>query len=180
MRAGVLRAGAGRPELSAAGCTMVGMSSWQEFERQAPGLAATVRALFDAHKHKTLATIRKDGSPRISGTEVDFRDGELWLGSMPGAMKALDLRRDPRLALHACPSPQEEADPSAWAGDAKLSGRAAEVTDPEVVAGLEMPGEGPHLFRVEVREVVWTRVEGDQLVIDMWHEGRGVRQVKRQ
>ncbi len=158
---------------------MVGMSSWQEFEKQAPELAATVRGLLDAHKHKTLATIRKDGSPRISGTEVDFKDGELWLGSMPGAMKALDLRRDPRMALHARPTTPDEADPSRWAGDAKLSGRALEVTDPEVLARFEMPGEGPHLFRVDVTEAVWTRVEGDLLVIDMWHEGRGVRQVKR-
>ncbi|MFE3454020.1 pyridoxamine 5'-phosphate oxidase family protein [Nonomuraea sp. NPDC059194] len=156
------------------------MSSWQEFEKQAPDLATRVRGLFDTRQHKTLATIRKDGSPRISGTEVDFRDGELWLGSMPGAMKALDLRRDPRLALHAAPTTPDEDDPSQWAGDAKLSGRAVEVTDPEVVARFEMPGEGPHLFRIDVTEVVWTRVEGDQLMIDMWHEGRGVRRVERQ
>lgn len=155
------------------------MSSWHEFEKQAPALAATVRGLLDAHKHKTLATIRKDGSPRISGTEVDFKDGELWLGSMPGAMKAFDLRRDPRMALHASPTTPDEANPSQWEGDAKLSGRALEVTDPEVLARFEMPGEGPHLFRVDVTEAVWTRVEGDLLVIDMWHEGRGVQQVKR-
>ncbi|MEU4330708.1 pyridoxamine 5'-phosphate oxidase family protein [Nonomuraea dietziae] len=155
------------------------MSSWQEFETQAPALAATVRGLLDAHKHKTMATIRKDGSPRISATEVDFKDGEMWLGSMPGAMKAFDLRRDPRMAMHAAPTTPDDDDPSRWQGDAKIAGRALEVTDPEVLSRFELPGEGPHLFRVDLTEAVWTRVEGDQLVIDMWHEGEGVRQVRR-
>jgi hypothetical protein len=41
----------------------------------------------------TLATLRRDGSPRISGTEVEFTDGQVWLGMMPGSLKALDLRR---------------------------------------------------------------------------------------
>ena len=53
------------------------MASWQEFEDQAPELAKVTRALMDKHRHKVLATLRKDGSPRVSGTEADFRDGEL-------------------------------------------------------------------------------------------------------
>jgi len=67
--------------------------------------------------HKTIATLRRDGSPRISGTEYRFTEGELWFGSMHGAMKALDLRRDPRFALQSAP-----ADPPGWDGDAKLAG----------------------------------------------------------
>ncbi|MFI6317415.1 pyridoxamine 5'-phosphate oxidase family protein [Nonomuraea sp. NPDC050556] len=156
------------------------MVSWTEFEREAPDLARQVLALMGSHKHKVLATLRKDGSPRVSGTETDFRDGELWLGSMPGSLKALDLRRDPRMALHTSSPDADEANPSSWPGDAKLAGRAVEVTDPAVLARFEMPGEGPHLFRVEVEEVVWTRVEGDLMVIDTWHPGRGTRRIKRQ
>ena len=53
------------------------MASWTEFSAAAPELAERVKKRFDAHKHKTMATLRKDGSPRISGTEVEFRDGEL-------------------------------------------------------------------------------------------------------
>ena len=44
--------------------------------RSRPRLRSSPRGrarCFDAHKHKTLATLRKDGSPRISGTEVVFR-----------------------------------------------------------------------------------------------------------
>lgn len=71
------------------------MASWREFAASAPELAAGVLRLFDAHKHKTMATIRKDGSPRISGIEATFEDGQLWLGMMPSSRKAQDLRRDP-------------------------------------------------------------------------------------
>lgn len=67
-----------------------------------PELSRRVKDLFTAHKHHTMATLRKDGSPRISGTEVDFADDGLALGMLGGAMRAADLRRDQRVALHSC------------------------------------------------------------------------------
>lgn len=155
------------------------MASWREFEDQAPELAAVARRLMDRYQHKVLATLRKDGSPRVSGTEVDFRDGELWLGSMAGAVKAFDLRRDPRMAVHVTSAAPDPADPSRWEGDVKLAGRAVEVTDAQVLASFELPGVGSHLFRVELTEVVWTRVEADDLVMDSWREGVGVRHLRR-
>jgi hypothetical protein len=63
------------------------MAAWQEVEQAAPEFARRVRTLFDAHRHKTLATVRADGSPRISGIEAVFEDGELFFGSMPNARK---------------------------------------------------------------------------------------------
>src|SRR3954453_9739323 len=104
------------------------MPSWTEFEAAAPGLAARVRTRLDAHVHKTLATIRADGAPRISGTECRFADGELWIGSMWQALKARDLQRDGRHAPHTGSS-----DPPAWSGDAKVAGVAVEVTDETLV-----------------------------------------------
>src|SRR3712207_192462 len=92
------------------------MPSWSFVEAEAPELAALARGFLDAYVHKTLATLRRDGSPRISGTEVVFSEGELWLGSMWHSSKALDLLRDPRFALHS-----GSADPPDWAGDAKRS-----------------------------------------------------------
>ncbi|WP_188196335.1 pyridoxamine 5'-phosphate oxidase family protein [Nonomuraea sp. SYSU D8015] len=155
------------------------MASWQEFERQAPELAATVRRLMDAYRHKVLATLRKDGSPRVSGVETSFRDGELWTGSMPRAVKALDLRRDPRMAIHVTSRDPQGEDPSTWEGDVKLAGRAVEITDADVLASFQLPDTESHLFRIELTEVVWTRVEGDEIVMDAWHEGVGVRQTRR-
>jgi hypothetical protein len=143
------------------------MATWTEIETQAPQLAAEVRARFAFRKHCTLATLRSDGSPRISGTEVDFRDGELWLGSMPGALKARDLHRDPRFALHSPTVDPPADDPSGWPGEAKLAGHAHDVAGEGAT--------GSHRFRLDVTEVVLTRVVGDRLRVESWHPGRGVQ-----
>jgi hypothetical protein len=106
---------------------------------------ALARGFLGAHVHKTLATLRRDGSPRISGTEVIFAEGELWLGSMWQAMKARDLQRDPRFALHS-----GSDDPPAWSGDAKMAGRAEEIEDPDrkaAIIGANAPPGPVHLFR---------------------------------
>ncbi|WP_214105494.1 pyridoxamine 5'-phosphate oxidase family protein [Acrocarpospora catenulata] len=155
------------------------MASWQEIEKAVPDFAARVLAVMGTGKHKTMATLRRDGSPRISGTEVEFKDGEAWLGSMPGAMKALDLRRDPRIAVHS-PSADPPENPDAWQGDAKLAGHVVEITDPEVIAGYGgPPGSSFHLFRIDIGEAVLTHVEGDELVITSWTPGRGLREIRR-
>jgi hypothetical protein len=156
------------------------MASWREFTAAAPELARRAQAAFDAHKHKLLATLRRDGSPRISGIEARFADGELWLGMMPGSRKAMDLRRDPRLALHSA-SEDPPDDPSTWSGDAKLSGRAVEVDDPVLLKQHVGEQPGAHLFRVDVTEVVHTRVGDppDHLVVELWQEGKGLRRMQR-
>lgn len=157
------------------------MARWVEVEGEAPEFAAAVRRLFEAHKHKTIATLRRDGAPRISGTEADFRDGDLWFGSMWLARKAVDLRRDPRFALHSASVDPPDGDPSGWGGDAKLSGRVEEVTDPAVVEAAVGAQEPAHLFRADVDEVVWTRVgsPADHLVIELWRAGEGLRRFTR-
>jgi hypothetical protein len=155
------------------------MPSWSEVEAEAPELAALARGFFDVHVHKTLATLRRDGSPRISATEVDFADGELWLGSMWRSLKAIDLRRDPRFALHSA-----SEDPPDWRGDAKVAGRVEEVTDPERIAAITGDGAPPgpfHLFRADIAELVVVRLGDppDHIVIDSWHAGRGVERRDR-
>jgi hypothetical protein len=151
------------------------MARWEDVAVAAPELAQQVRRLFEEHRHSTLATLRKDGSPRISGIETSFADGELWLGMMPDSLKARDLRRDPRLALHSPAVDPPEQDPSGWAGDAKVAGRVVEVPDQE----HEATPSGR--FRIEITEVVLTRVgtPADHLVIESWHVGRGLERRER-
>jgi hypothetical protein len=157
------------------------MTSWKDLEDAAPELAAALERRFAAHKHALLATLRGDGSPRISGMETTFRNGELWLAMMPDSRKAADLRRDPRFALHAAPLDLDLVD-----GDAKINGRAIEVTDPadveRFVAGLDQapPPSGVGLFRTELTDASLTRVEGDWLVIDSWRDGEAPTQRRRQ
>ena len=155
------------------------MPSWNDFEAAAPELAERVRARLDAHAHKTLATLRRDGSPRISGTEAGIVEGELWVGSMWRARKALDLQRDPRFALHS-----GSEDPPAWSGDAKLSGVVEEITDPErvkAVNGDKGPPGPQHLFRLDLREVSTVELDeaGKQLVVTVWTPEGGVREMRR-
>ncbi len=155
------------------------MASWSEVEARAPELAALARGFFDANAHKTLATLRRDGSPRISGIEVLFTEGELWFGGMWRSVKALDLQRDPRFALHSA-----SADASAWTGDAKLGGRIEEIEDPErkaaIIGGKAPPGPN-HLFRADITELSVVRLgePADHLVIEAWHPGRGVSRRER-
>src|SRR5256885_12474325 len=98
------------------------MTAWREVEAAEPEFAQRVRALFDARRHKTMATVRADGSPRISGIELKFDDGELTFGSMPGARKGADLKRDPRLALHSATVDPVDGEEAKWPGEAKISG----------------------------------------------------------
>ena len=155
------------------------MPSWTDFETTAPELAGTVRERLEAHAHKTIATLRRDGSPRISGTEATFAHGELWIGSMWQARKALDLRRDPRFALHS-----GSDDPPAWTGDAKLAGVAEEVTDPQLLRelnGQAAESGSSHLFRLDLREAsaVGLAEGGGQLLIEVWTPEGGVRRLTR-
>ncbi len=164
------------------------MVSWQEFAGIAPDMATRAQARFDAYRHKVVATLRKDGSPRISGVEASFKNGELWLGMMEGSLKALDLRRDPRLALHSATEdpPDQPDDMPGAVVDVKASGRAIEVTDREAIGAYAPPtddGATPffHLFKVDLTEVVLVSLGDppDHLVIETWRAGKGVRRIER-
>jgi hypothetical protein len=150
------------------------VASWGEFAAAEPEFSERVLERFNVRKHSTLATLRRDGSPRISGTEVSFDGGELSLGMMPGSLKGRDLQRDARLAMHSPTEDPSEEDPSSWAGEAKIAGHGVEVTDPR-------RREEGHRFRVEITEVVLTRVgePADHLVIESWHPSRGVERRAR-
>lgn len=152
------------------------MSSWSEIVADAPDFAERVRGAFDAGTNKTLATIRSDGSPRISGSELRFADGPLGvrvtLGMMPESRKLADVRRDPRVAVH---SPTLEPPPgSLGGGDAKLSGVLIEFDDP----ALTIPGFS---FELDVREAVLTTVDeaASLLVVESWHPSRGYHRLAR-
>jgi hypothetical protein len=151
------------------------MAAWKDLEQAEPEFAARVRRLFDGGRHKTIATLRADGSPRISGIECEFADGELKFGSMPGARKGGDLRRDPRFALHGPAFHPQEGKEAQWPGEAKIAGRA-------VLAGPISDGPGGDLFLADISEVVITRLnpEATLLVIESWTPQRGLRAVERE
>ena len=138
-----------------------------------------MRLLFDAGRHKTIATLRADGSPRISGIECEFVDGELRFGSMTGARKGADLHRDPRFALHGPTFHPQEGAEREWSGEAKIAGRAI----PAGPVTTDEAEEGPdgELFVADISEVVITglNAEATRLVVETWTPERGLRRVER-
>jgi hypothetical protein len=150
------------------------MTAWRDVEQAVPEFAQRVRALFDAHRHKTIATLRADGSPRISGIEAAFENGELVFGSMPNARKGADLHRDPRFALHSATVDPIEGSEARWPGEAKISGRAIAVRP--VAEG----SESDH-FRADIADVVHTHLNeaATMLVVEWWTPTHGLRKIER-
>ena len=156
------------------------MAAWKLIEEAEPEFAARVRRLFDAGRHKTIATLRADGSPRISGIECEFADGELRFGSMVGARKAADLARDPRFALHGPTFHPETGNEAEWPGEAKIAGRALLEGPITPVADGEPSPEGQQ-FVADIDEVVVTGLNDDatRLVIESWTPDGGLRRIER-
>jgi hypothetical protein len=150
------------------------VASWGEFEAAEPELSAKVAALFGRRKHHVMATLRSDGSPRLSGTEVSIGDGAFGFGVMTGAIRIVDLHRDPRVAIHCQGIDPPEHDHSAWEGEAKVAGRAVAVP---------APGDGPQgeHFVVDLDEVVCTGIgsPADHLVIERWTPTGGLQRIRR-
>jgi hypothetical protein len=150
------------------------VTTWHDVEQAAPEFAQRVRALFDAHRHKTIATLRADGSPRISGIEAAFEDGELVFGSMANARKGADLRRDPRFALHSATVDPVEGSEAQWPGEAKISGRA-------IATAPATEGSDSDHFLADISGVVHTHLNDTAtlLVVEWWTPTRGLQRIER-
>jgi hypothetical protein len=151
------------------------MAAWHEIVTDAPEFAARVRRCFELGTNKTLATLRRDGSPRISAVEAQFTGSDVTMGMMDESLKLRDVRRDPRVALHS-PTIEPPADGQDWPGDAKLAGTLIETPAP--------PGdtpEGASFFRMDIAEAVlsYLGTPPDHLVIESWHDGPGWRRQTR-
>ncbi len=153
------------------------MTTWRDVQAAAPEFARRVQSLFDAHKHKkTIATLRADGSPRISGIETAFTDGELTFGSMPNARKVLtytaippDSRCTPRRSIRSKATKQS--------GPARRRSRGGPSTP-----ARSPDGPDGDLFRADITEVVLTHLDDSAtlLVIEWWTPTNGLRAVERE
>jgi hypothetical protein len=128
------------------------MATWSEFAAQAPKVAEGGQKLFYQHGVPLgyLASIRKDGGPRIHPVCPILEGGELWLLIGNHSPKNWDLLRDGRFALHAFPVPKGD-------DEFMVAGTAVHVTDPDTVASVEsaLEATGAHssdhtLFRLSI------------------------------
>jgi Pyridoxamine 5'-phosphate oxidase len=163
---------------------------WGAFEVAAPDLAARARERLEERHLCLVGTLRLDGSPRISPVEPYFVDGELMLGMMWRSRKALDLLRDPRIAVHS-----PVTDWSGQEGDVKLYGAAAPVLDRarrlalfaaiDAAHGWEPdPGEPDddpeyHMFSVDIASAGYTRFTPQTWESWSWDPAAGIRKQTR-
>ena len=151
---------------------------WSELTKGQPRLAALARERLIGPGVVLVATIRRDGTPRLSPVEPFVLDGDLWLSMMWQSTKARDLLRDPRILVHSVITSRDGAE-----GEVKLRGTAQAVDDREtqrryaeqVSAALGWSPEPGrfHLFRLLIEDVTVIRYEeasGDQHVV-LWPKG---------
>lgn len=158
------------------------MTDFAGFNAAAPVIASFVAQRITATGLTFVATTRSDGWPRVSPMEISLRGGRLYVGSMPNAVKAQDLRRDSRCCVITTLADREDL-----AGEAKLFCRAREITGgaewEEVRAvwrdaidlDIGEPG-GSHMFELEIEAAAWQRVEDDTWRTTSWASGGEVRE----
>lgn len=145
---------------------------WVDLEGLQPRLAELGKRKLSGPGVVLVATVRRDGAPRVSPVEPLFWRGDLCLSMGWGSRKAGDLRRDPRILVHSIVTSRDGSD-----GEYKVRGRAELQTDVAVQrdyarAVTEELGWSPevgrfHLFRVDVGEVTfirWDDATNDQYV----------------
>ena len=99
--------------------------SWKYLEEQQPELAAFGVERLNG-RVAYLATVRKDGSPRLHPMTPIIGQGHLFVFMEPTSPKGHDLQRDGRYAIHCSVS-----DTSGTSGEFVVTGRAHLVDDPE-------------------------------------------------
>jgi len=134
-------------------------ASWSAFASASPDLAADVQALFEQYGQGFgyLATVRRDGGPRVHPVSPVIADGGLFCFVM-ASPKRSDLVRDGRYALHAYPA--ELIDDEAY-----VAGRARPVIDArrrDLVANAHRAALDIdwRLFELEVDVAMVTHREG--------------------
>jgi hypothetical protein len=141
--------------------------SWKHLEDQQPDLAA-----FGAERLNGqvayLATVRKDGSPRLHPMTPIIGQGHLFVFMEPTSPKGRDLQRDGRYAIHCSVS-----DNSGASGEFLVTGEAHLVADPELrglAARLSSytPRDRYILFEFDVERAASTTYPDDQPLRRFW------------
>jgi hypothetical protein len=152
---------------------------WSEMARRQPRLEELGRQRLLGPGVVLAATIRRDGTPRLSPVEPFVLDGTLWLSMMWESRKAADLARDPRILVHSIVTNRDGGE-----GEFKVRGVARAEHDPDVrrryadavaaaLGWTPEPGRF-HLFEIDICGVVFIRYDsasGDQYVV-RWPPGR--------
>jgi hypothetical protein len=145
----------------------VAVATWAEFETSQPALAGAGRALLYQFGVGLafLATVRRDGGPRVHPMCPIIEAGAMYAFIVPGPKQA-DLHRDGRFALHSFPCPDNE-DAFYCAGTvrpeedpATRQAIAGVFVAERATFGVPPPGPAHHLFRFDIERCLLTRTKG--------------------
>jgi hypothetical protein len=162
------------------------MATWKQFSQEAPEIAELAERRLVATGLMMLATLRRDGFPRISpvepvlaGDRLVLHDDKLWLGMMVDSTKSRDLKRDGRCAMHTA-----TADKQVSQGDVKLWGTASAVTDHATLArfsddifesvGFRFEVGSFDAFDIDLLGASSVEVADDVMYVKTWKPGKGV------
>src|SRR5947209_8334448 len=108
------------------------MVTWRDFAAAEPELAEAGRSLLYQFGVGLafLATVRKDGAPRLHPVCPVLSNDHLFVLITPASPKRHDLRRDGRYALQTFPQPKPGSD------EFYIAGKAAFIGDPETRAAV--------------------------------------------
>jgi hypothetical protein len=152
------------------------MATWQQFHEEAPEMASIAAERIADTGLVLVASLRRDGWPRISPVEPVVTDGQLYLGMMPSSMKSLDLRRDGRVLVHTTVNDKDGKD-----GETKIYGRAREITGADererycqaLFALINWRPDGPFdLYAVDIVSVAWVTFANGAKYASTWSPGR--------
>lgn len=155
--------------------------SWRDLEAAAPEIAHLGKERLGRARVALLATIRKDGSPRISPVEPYLSEGHLLFGSMSWSLKTRDLLRDPRCVLHSAVT-----GPDSGEGELKLYGIATEA-DVRIREScpegwwLESSPDAATVFALTINEATFISWDTDQgwMTVRRWSPRRGYTKTQR-
>lgn len=162
------------------------MTTWNELTERAPRIARIfTRRHAAAGNLCMLATLRKDGFPRISPIEPRVFEGELWIAGMPKTTKFFDLARDPRFCLHTATVDTHVSD-----GDAKLWGVVHDVQDlglhqrfaEDLYAqtGFDLRGEEfKPFYAADITGASAVEVADGHMDVTVWKPGEAERVVRK-
>src|SRR5262245_61368422 len=141
--------------------------SWKTLEIQAPDIAEFGRARLHG-KVSYLATIRKDGSPRVHPFTPIIGEGHFFIFMEPTSPKRHDLLRDSRYAVHCAVT-----DNSGESGEVFVTGKAKFIEDAELraLAFRICPYEAAEryiLFEFDIESVMTTEYPDGNAVRKYW------------
>lgn len=144
--------------------------SWKTLEEQQPELAAFGDLRLNG-KVAYLATVRKDGAPRVHPMTPIIGEGHLFVFMEPTSPKGHDLQRDGRYAIHCGVS-----DTSGVSGEFCITGHAHRVDDAERRAlaarvSSYAPADRYILFEFELETAAATTYPGDRPTRQNWTRG---------